>query len=218
MSAQRPLALLGGTFDPIHLGHLRVAWEAAEALDADVHLLLAHEPPHRPAPVASVEQRVAILRAALAGQQRLHIDLRELRRTGPSYSIDTLIEVRAEIGPQRSLILLLGADAFAGLPGWHRWQELFDLAHIVVLTRPGVAAALGAELQTQVLAHEVDTAQILATRTAGAIFHLPVTPLDISATQIRQLLRDGHEPRYLLPDVLLADPSLLDAYRLGAGN
>lgn len=218
MSAQRPLALLGGTFDPVHLGHLRVAWEAAEALDADVHLLLAHQPPHRPVLVASVEQRVAVLRAALAGQQRLHIDLRELRRSGPSYSIDTLTEVRAEIGAQRSLILLLGADAFAGLPSWHRWQELFDLAHIVVLTRPGAVATLGAELQAQLLAREVTAAQILAIRAAGAIYHLPVTPLDISATQIRQLLRDGHEPRYLLPDVLLTDPSLLDAYRLSAGN
>jgi len=218
VSVQRPLALLGGTFDPIHLGHLRVAWEAAEALDADVHLLLAKQPPHRPAPVASVEQRVAVLRAALAGQQRLHIDLRELHRTGPSYSVDTLTEVRAQIGPQRSLILLLGADAFAGLPSWHRWQELFDLAHMVVLTRPGPVAALDAELQAQKLAREVTAAQILATRAAGTIYHLPVTPLDISATQIRRLLRDGHEPRYLLPDVLLAHPDLLDAYRLGAGN
>ena len=218
MSAQRPIALLGGTFDPIHLGHLRVAWEAAEALDADVHLLLANQPPHRPAPVANVAQRVAVLRAALAGQQRLHLDLRELTRTGPSYSVDTLIEVRAEIGPQRSLILLLGADAFAGLPSWHRWQELFDLAHIVVLTRPGLVAALGAELQAQVRAREVAEAEILATRAAGGVFYLPVTPLDISATQIRQLLRDGREPRYLLPDNVLADPGLLDAYRLGTGN
>lgn len=209
----QPLALLGGTFDPIHLGHLRVAWEAAEALDAEVHLLLARQPPHRPTPVASVEQRVAALNAALAGQERLYADLRELRRDGPSYSIDTLTELRAEFGPDRALILLLGADAFAGLPSWHRWRELFDLAHIVVLTRPGPVATLAAELHAEVLAREVVAPRVLAASAAGSVYRLHVTPLDISATQIRELLAAGHEPRYLLPDALLADPALLCAYR-----
>lgn len=211
--AQPPLALLGGTFDPVHLGHLRVAWEVAEALDAEVHLLLARQPPHRPLPVANVEQRVAALRAALTGQQRLHLDLRELRRDGPSYSVDTLTEIRTEIGPQRALILLLGADAFAGLSGWHRWRELFELAHIVVLTRPGQAAALATELQLEMHKRETRIAQALATRAAGYVYRLPVTLLDISATQVRELLASGHDPRYLLPDALLVDPTLLAAYR-----
>lgn len=120
----RPLALFGGTFDPVHLGHLRAAWEAAEALEADVHLLPAHVPPHRAQPVASSAQRLALLRAALRGQDRLLVDERELRRRGPSYTVDTLRELRGEIGAQRPLLLLLGADAFAGLPSWHEWRAL----------------------------------------------------------------------------------------------
>src|SRR5690606_10039208 len=103
------------------LGHLRVAWEAAGQLDAEVRLLPAHVPPHRPQPRASARQRVALLRASLAGQTRLAIDARELARTGPSYTFDTLVELRDEIGAQRPLVLLVGADAWAGLPTWHRW-------------------------------------------------------------------------------------------------
>ncbi|HEX6832976.1 MAG TPA: nicotinate-nucleotide adenylyltransferase, partial [Rudaea sp.] len=131
------IAILGGTFDPIHNAHLRVAWEAADALDAEVRLMPANVPPHRPAPAASPAQRVAMLRAALQGQDRLTIDTRELERDGPSYMVDTLRDLRAEFGPERPLVLLLGADAVVGLPGWHEWQRLFDFAHIVVLTRPG---------------------------------------------------------------------------------
>src|SRR5579885_3221529 len=137
MNSTRPLAILGGTFDPVHLGHLRAAWEAGEALDAEVRLIPTNVPPHRPAPVANAQQRAAILRAALTGQDRLKLDTRELDRAGPSYTFDTLTSLREEIGAQRALVVLLGADAFAGLPSWHRWRELLDLAHIAVLTRPG---------------------------------------------------------------------------------
>src|SRR5579859_4112192 len=112
-----PLALLGGTFDPIHLGHLRVAWEAAEALDAEVRLMPANVPPHRPAPAASAAERVRLIEAALAGQSRLTLDARELARPGRSYTVDTLLELRAEQA-SRPLLLVLGADAFAGLPTW----------------------------------------------------------------------------------------------------
>ena len=145
----RPMAIFGGTFDPVHLGHLSVAWEAAELLDADVRLMPASVPPHRPAPAADAAQRAAMLRAALQEQSRLTLDTRELERSGPSYTIDTLIELRAEHG-DRPLVLLLGADAFAGLPTWHRWRELFDLAHIGVLSRPGVEATLPEELEAEV--------------------------------------------------------------------
>ena len=142
----KPIAILGGTFDPVHLGHLRVAWEAAEALDAQVRLMPAHLPPHRPAPVANAQQRVRMLQAALAGQDRLVLDTRELQREGPSYTVDTLRELRAESAASQPLILLLGSDAFAGLPTWHEWRVLFDLAHIGVLSRPGVAAWDGAKI------------------------------------------------------------------------
>jgi nicotinate-nucleotide adenylyltransferase len=208
-----PIAILGGTFDPVHNAHLRVAWEAAEALDAEVHLMPANVPPHRHAPVAGPAQRVAMLRAALAGQSRLRLDERELRRDKPSYTIDTLREMRAEFGVDRPLILLLGADAFAGLPAWHEWQALFGFAHIVVLTRPGHGAALPAELIAEIAARRVLSPAGLRGTAFGCVVDLAVTPLEISASTVRALLAVGREPRWLVPDVLLADPALLEPYR-----
>jgi nicotinate-nucleotide adenylyltransferase len=208
----KPLAILGGTFDPVHLGHLCVAWEASELLDAEVHLVPASVPPHRPPPVATVEQRVAMLRAALAGQDRLGLDLRELQRAGPSYTVDTLAELRAEHG-DRPLVLLVGADAFAGLTSWHRWPELFELAHVGVLSRPGDPPAWPEALREAVNGRRVATVDALHARPAGCVMLLDVTPLAISATRIRDLLADGRLPRYLLPDGLFGEPELLAAYR-----
>ncbi len=208
----KPLAIFGGTFDPVHLGHLSVAWEASELLDADVRLMPASVPPHRPAPTASAAQRVAMLRAALQGQSRLTLDTRELEREGPSYTIDTLLELRAEQG-DRPLVLLIGADAFAGLPSWHRWRELFDLAHIGVLSRPGVEAVLPDELQREIADRRVDEAAAWRHASAGKVIQLEVTPLEISATRIRELLASGREPRYLLPAGLFDDFDLLSPYR-----
>jgi nicotinate-nucleotide adenylyltransferase len=212
------IAILGGTFDPVHIGHLRVAWEAAEALDAQVRLVPAPVPPHRPAPVASAAQRVRILQLALAGQDRLTLDTRELDRAGPSYTFDTLHSLRAEFGASRPLILLLGADAFAGLPTWHRWRELFELAHIVVLTRPGHAAAWPAELAEVAVARRAHAAQKLSATAAGHVFELAVTPLEISASQVRALLAEGRDPHWLLPEALLAAPELLAVYRPTTGT
>lgn len=210
--ATRPLAIFGGTFDPVHVGHLSVAWEASELLDADVHLMPASVPPHRPAPAASADQRVAMLRAALQGQSRLMLDTRELQRSGPSYTFDTLAELRAEHG-DRSLVLLMGADAFAGLPGWHRWQELFDVAHIGVLSRPGMATAMPDALLHTIRHRRIHAANELAEKPAGNVIELSVTPLEISATHIRDLLASGRDPRYLLPAGLFDAPELLAAYR-----
>lgn len=212
-----PLAILGGTFDPVHNGHLRAAWEAAEALDATVRLVPAHVPPHRPPPVASAEQRVAMLRAALAGQRRLTLDTRELQRDGPSWTVDTLRGLRAEHGAAQPLVLLVGADAFAGLSAWHRWRELFALAHIGVLTRPGAATALPAELAAEVAPRRVGTTAPLHATPAGRVLAIEVTALDISASQVRGLLAEGRVPRYLLPPVLLDDATLLAPYRRDGG-
>jgi nicotinate-nucleotide adenylyltransferase len=206
------LAIFGGTFDPVHLGHLSVAWEAAELLDAEVRLLPASVPPHREAPVASASQRVAILRASLQGQARLTLDTRELDREGPSYTIDTLHELRAEQG-ERPLVLLIGADAFANLPSWHRWRELFEVAHIGVLRRPGVSASLPDELRREVADRRVERASDWRELAAGRLIELSVTPLEISATRIRELLAAGRDPRYLLPAGLFDDAGLLSAYR-----
>lgn len=209
----RAIAVLGGTFDPVHLGHLRVAWEAAEALDADVRLMPAQVPPHRPPPVAKAPQRVRLLQLALGGQDRLTLDTRELDRPGPSYSFDTLQSLRAEFGDARALILLLGADAFAGLPSWHRWRELFELAHMVVLTRPGHIAPWPADLNAAAAPRRVESVRQLYAAAAGNILELAVTPLEISASHVRALLAAGREPRWLLPEAVLAAPELSDAYR-----
>ena len=210
----RPLAILGGTFDPVHNAHLRVAWEAAEFLDADVRLIPANVPPHRDQPIADGRARAAILRAALAGQERLVLDERELHRDGPSWTIDTLIDLRAEIGDERPLVLLIGADAFLGLPSWHRWSELFDYAHIGVLTRPGHdIARLSTELRIKIASRRCPDASALQQTAAGRVLQIPVTALEISATHVREILAAGGEPRYLVPDGVVANPALLAPYR-----
>lgn len=208
----KPLAILGGTFDPVHIGHLCVAWEASELLDAEVHLLPASVPPHRPPPIASAEQRVAMLRAALAGQGRLQLDLRELERAGPSYSVDTLEALRVEHG-DRPLVLLMGADAFAGLLTWHRWQCLFELAHLGVFARPGYPSDWPEELNAWVQGRLATPHDDWRQEPAGRVLLLDVTPLEVSATRIRSLLAQGRSPRYLLPERIVDTPGLLDAYR-----
>ncbi len=208
----KPLAIFGGTFDPIHLGHLCVAWEASELLDADVLMMPSGIPPHRAPPVASAPQRLALLEVALRDQSRLILDARELARSGPSYTVDTLAELRAEHG-ERALVLLVGADAFAGLPSWHDWRRLFELAHIGVLSRPGEQAALPQELQQEIGSRWVDAAAALQFAPAGRVLALAVTPLQISATRIRQLLAAGREPRYQLPAGLFDSTELLSPYR-----
>lgn len=208
-----PIVILGGTFDPVHIGHLRVALEAAEALSVPVRLMPAHVPPHRSAPVASAAQRVAMLRVALAGQDRLQLDTRELDRSEPSYTVDTLRQMRTEYGAARSLILLLGADAFAGLPTWHNWRELLDLAHIAVMTRPGHDTSLPANLETVVVARRASGVADLRATPSGKVLDLPVTPLEVSASAVRALLAAGRDPRWLVPDALLADQDLLAPYR-----
>jgi nicotinate-nucleotide adenylyltransferase len=209
MSHLRPLAILGGTFDPIHNGHLRAAWEAAEALDAEVRMVPARTPPHRPPPVADAAGRVALLRAALEGQDRLVVDSRELERDGPSYTVDTLASLRAEVGPERPLVLLVGDDAFAGLASWRLWRELFELAHIGVLARPGAAHELPAPLEAFVAGRRVPRLQ----GPAGQVVRIGITPLDIAATAIREAFAAGGEPRFLMPEGCFADPALLAPYR-----
>ena len=210
----KPLALFGGTFDPVHLGHLSVAWEAAELLDAEVRLMPANVPPHKAPPLADAEQRVAMLHAALQKQDRLAVDTRELRRSGPSYTYDTLCELRAEVGA-RPLVLLLGVDAFAGLPSWHRWRELFEVAHLGVLSRPGVEPELPHALWAEIATRRTADLDELHAWPAGRVIELAVTPLEISATRIRELLAAGRDPRYLLPCGLFEDAALLAPYRRG---
>ena len=186
------LGLFGGTFDPVHYGHLRAADEVRVALDlADMRLLPSGDPPHRDPPGASARHRLAMLELALLEFPRLSIDDREVRRSGKSYTVLTLAELR-EAMPATPLLLVTGADAFLGLPAWHRWREIFALAHVVVVTRPGVRLGdlppeLGDEWQAR---HTHDRGRLESTP-AGTIFDLPVTPHDVSATQIRAALAAG---------------------------
>jgi nicotinate-nucleotide adenylyltransferase len=190
----------------VHYGHLRAAMEAREALDlAELRLVPARDPPHRGTPSASAQQRVEMLKLALAEFPRLALDTREIDRTGKSYTFDTLRELRDE-EPRRPLVLVVGVDAFAGLPQWYRWRELPDLAHIAVVTRPGsrVGDALHGPLaKLWKNRHREDRVQ-LETEPAGAIFTVSVTPQPISATAIRAALAQGiAQVRGLLPAAVL---------------
>lgn len=202
MGEPRPIGILGGTFDPVHFGHLRIALEALEALElAEVRLLPARQPPHRSDPGAPPEARLAMLYSAVADQPGFRVDDRELRRDGLSYMVDTLASFRHAL-PDRPLCLLLGMDAFVELPRWNRWRQLFELAHLVVLSRPGNWPELPAELTAEVDRRRLPEGSALAGAAAGGVLFQPVTPLDISATRIRALLAAGCSPRYLLPDAV----------------
>jgi nicotinate-nucleotide adenylyltransferase len=197
---RQPIGLFGGTFDPIHYGHLRTAFELWQLLRlAEVRFLPTGNPPHREQPLASPELRLRMVRAAVSGQPCFTVDDREVRRTGVAYSVDTLAELRAEY-PDRSLCLLLGMDAFLGLPHWHRWRELLGLAHIVVAHRPGWKAPTMGPLGEVMVDHGTGAIRDLHEKTAGCIYVHAVTQLEISSTELRQLIVSGRDPRYLVPD------------------
>lgn len=196
----RPIGLFGGTFDPIHLGHLRTAFELQQTLGlTEVRFLPTGNPPHRDHPLADSNLRLAMVRAAVADETNFVVDDREVRRSGVSYSVDTLTELRAE-NPDRSLCLLLGMDAFLGLPNWHRWRELFDLAHVVVAHRPGWKAPTQGPLGELMVDRGTGSVQELHRVPAGRIYIQAVTQLEISSTELRQLIVAGRDPRYLVPD------------------
>ncbi|MCP5159852.1 MAG: nicotinate-nucleotide adenylyltransferase [Gammaproteobacteria bacterium] len=205
-SSLRPIGVLGGTFDPIHYGHLRPALELLEALElAEVRFIPCRIPAHRGTPQVTAEQRLALVQLAMAGQAGFVADDRELRREGTSYMVDTLASLREDFGQATPLCLIVGADAFRALPTWSRWQDLAELAHIVVMRRPGVAQQLPLPLEAWLAPRMTHDAWALHSKPAGAILFQPVTQLDISATQIRALLARGQSPRYLLPEAVLAD-------------
>lgn len=201
------LGIFGGTFDPVHLGHLRLAEEAREHLGlARVRWIPAGQPPHRGAPQVTAGQRLAMVRLATAGNDGFEVDVAEVEAERPSYTVTTLERLRAECGPARPLVLLVGADAFAGLPSWHRWRDLFGLAHIAVSHRPGFPVAvesLPGELAAEFACRRLPGIDQLQASPGGGIFTFAMTQLAISATQIRRLLADGCSPRYLLPEPVL---------------
>ena len=202
-SEDEPLALLGGTFDPVHYGHLRCADETRNKLGLNkLYLLPAGSPPHRGTPQATVAQRLDMLRLARDEFPQLEIDDRETRRSGPSYMVDTLKELRSGIG-DRPLMLLVGQDAANQLHTWFQWKSLFKFAHIVILTRPGAPVRFVPELAEEVQPRVVSDLQKLFDSQAGAIFQLEVESIDVSASGIKQVIRSGGSPETMLPAAVL---------------
>lgn len=197
------IGIFGGTFDPVHFGHLRPALDVKQALGLrEMRLIPAFQPPHREQPKANPGQRLTMLRAAVGNEPDLLVDNCEMLREGESFMVDTLTSLREEVGDE-PLCLVLGVDAFLQLDSWRQWEKISQLAHIIVTHRPGWKLDVDkASAEIQQLWHEchvVDFAE-LEIQPAGKIVSLAVTPLDISATKIRALVAAGKSPRYLLPD------------------
>ncbi|WP_244479140.1 nicotinate-nucleotide adenylyltransferase [Stenotrophomonas terrae] len=201
--------LYGGTFDPVHNGHLAIARCAAAELQVPVHLMPAADPPHRAPPGANAAQRARMLELAVAGEAMLQVDTRELQRAVrqpgvPSWTVDTLREIRAQIGPQRPLAMLMGADSLLGLPSWHEWEHLLDLAHIVVAERPGsgLDGPLPEALALRLQGAWAQSVHTLADAPAGRVWRLRQPLHAESATALRALIANGGQWRDLLPSAV----------------
>jgi nicotinate-nucleotide adenylyltransferase len=190
--ASVPRILYGGTFDPVHQGHLAVAEAAAAAFDSDIFLIPSADPPHRAPPGADAGQRASMLDLAIKGHPRLHVDRRELRREGPSYSVDTLLDVRTEIGPSAPLVWLLGADAFCNLHRWYRWRDLFTLAHLAIATRPDhPLEGLVPELQAASAGRWASHPAELVRAASGLLLPLDLPPRQEAASELRHRIAAG---------------------------
>lgn len=195
-----PIGILGGTFDPVHNGHLRLAIEMREALDLfSVRLIPASMPPLRSVPEMEASYRLRMLEAAIEGEEGLEIDDRELRREGPSYTADTLRSLRKDVG-DAPLCLILGMDAFRRFDQWHQWEKLPELAHIAVAHRPGSSTPRSGAVAGLVKKRQVDDPAKLRERDSGYLIVREIPSLDISATRIRARLESGQSIRYLVPD------------------
>jgi nicotinate-nucleotide adenylyltransferase len=198
------IAVFGGTFDPVHYGHLRAAAEVAERLGvSDFRLVPAGQPPHREGTWAESRHRLAMLELALAPHADLSVDEREVQREGPSYMAETLASIRRECG-ELPVLLCLGQDAANDLDRWHDWRRLLALAHLVVMTRPDSEPQYSDALAEHLDGRFVDSPDDLMDEAAGRICSVNVTRLAISSTDIRRQLADGGNPRFLLPSTVLA--------------
>ena len=202
MTDVQALGLLGGAFDPVHIGHLRGAIAVREHLGLErVDFLPAAQSPLKDAATVAAADRLAMLEAAVQDVPGLGVDARELGREGPSYTVDTLIELRREVGQARPLIWVVGTDILPSLPKWSRWQQLLELTHLVILARPGADSPQPAVTQW-LDQHRIDQNALLASP-AGGVMTLDQPVLDIASSDIRTLLAAGRNPRFLLPDVVM---------------
>ncbi len=198
------ICILGGTYDPVHFGHLRTALDVRQALGIPrVHLLPCRVPPHRDEPHLSADARLTLLELAVQNEPALQIDTRELEREGPSWMVDTLRSLRKDIGPDEPLCLALGMDALSGLAGWHNWREIPGLCHLVVMHRAGYDWPREGEVAEWLKTARMDDVTTLHDAPAGWAAAVRVTQLDISSTSVRALLADGQSARYLLPESVL---------------
>ncbi|MCU7914401.1 MAG: nicotinate-nucleotide adenylyltransferase [Candidatus Thiodiazotropha sp. (ex Gloverina cf. vestifex)] len=194
------IGILGGTFDPIHFGHLRTALDVMQAVGLDeVRFIPLHSAVHRDQPETAAELRLQMVEAAIAGQAGFAIDDRELRRQGDSYTVDTLTSLHRDF-PEHSLCLILGVDAFNGFATWRQPEKILSLAHLIVMRRPGETVSSDAWIQTLLAPNQCNDAEKMKHEAAGRILIQEVTQLDISSTKIRSLIAAGHSPRYLLPE------------------
>lgn len=201
------IGLLGGTFNPIHNGHLRLAQELADALNFnEVRFIPSANPPHKTAPKISAQHRAAMVQLAITDNLLFKLDTRELDRTGASFTIDTLISLQEELGGSVALCLMMGSDAFSKLNTWHRWQALLDFCHIILVQRPASATQpkLAEELSVLLHNHYTENISDLTNENAGYIHMQKITALDITSTNIRAQLEAGVSPRYLMPDNVIA--------------
>jgi len=197
------IGILGGSFDPVHFGHLQLALDVYKMLELEqVRLIPSRQPPHRSMPVASAEQRVTMIKLAIKDEPGLVVDECELSREGPSYSVDTLIGLRKELGDV-PLCLIIGMDAFQGIMDWHHWRELFDLCHIIVAQRPGTSASYSDALSSVVTKWKTTSLHNLKSKASGYIYSCSITQLDISSSQIRTLITDGKSIKNLTPDAVI---------------
>lgn len=197
-----PIGIFGGTFDPIHYGHLRTALELLQALRlGEVRFIPSGDPPHRGDTFADAGLRLQMVTAAIAIEPGFTVDDCEVRRSGPSFTVDTLAAKRAEFS-STPLGLIIGMDAFLGLTGWHRWEELLDFAHIIVAHRPGWRVPDSGPLGELVARHSTENLDHIHAELNGRIYVQAVTQLEVSSTEIRSLVRAGRDPRFLTPDVI----------------
>lgn len=214
-----PVGILGGAFNPVHNGHLRSAVEIRDHLGMrEMRLMPAASPPHRPVPDCSASDRARLVELAVESEPGLVCDTRELRRGGPSYTVDSLEELRSELGETTSLCLVMGADAVARLDGWHRWRDIGRLAHIVVIARPGWEPPGRGVVADHLRRHSTDAAESLRREPCGYVLLERMTPLAISSTHIRRLIAAGRSPRYLLPDAVWRHIQCAGLYGRGADN
>ena len=199
----RSIGIFGGTFDPIHYGHLRIALECKEALKLDeLRMIPCARPPHRAHPAGSAEQRLAMLQVALENSDHIIADDRELRRSGLSYTVDTLQSFKYDY-PQSALYLILGSDSFQSLPTWHNWGRILELANIVIAKRPDSGDDRLSDTGKILSDHFIEDLESYQGSLFGKIFQLKVSQLEISSTRVRDLVADNKSPQYLLPEAVI---------------